>query len=154
MSPSIEVQHVVPSATELAHTLTQFFLHLDRSNYAALLALTHAHFRWHRQGKMLDGHDDVHAALNQRAVTQRVAHVITNVAVEDEQPGNTTLGAYMTAYRFDDGRPLEGPATIAGPLRLSRVTTRFEAGDRNNAGWRIAEQVIAPLFQFGTTDAH
>jgi hypothetical protein len=155
---------VAPSLGDLAHTLAQFFLHLDHSDYPAVLALTHARFRWHRQGKLLDGHADVLAALNERPATQRVVHVITNAVIEETRPGSITLGAYMTAYRSGDGAPPDGPATIAGPLRLSRVSTRFEApreASRNAsneaehetgssaAGWRIAEQILTPLFNFG-----
>ncbi|WP_233831697.1 hypothetical protein [Paraburkholderia sp. ZP32-5] len=171
MSQTFETPHVAavaPSASELEHTLTQFFLHLDRSSYAALLALTHARFRWHRQGKILDGHTDVLAALNERPSTQRVVHVITNAVVEDATPASITLGAYMTAYRSGDGPPPDGPATIAGPLRLSRVTTRFEAQNKAHnkaqsetpneastdtcscaSGWLITEQILTPLFSFG-----
>lgn len=155
MSQTFEAARVAPSTTELAHTLAQFFLHLDRSDYAALLALTHERFRWHRQGKILDGHAEVIAALNERPATQRVVHVITNTVVEDERPGCITLGAYMNAYRSGDQVLAEGPATIAGPLRLSRVTTRFEAGDSDgNAGWRIAAQILTPLFSFDAAGMH
>lgn len=146
MSPSQQVESSKVLAAELSHCLNRFFLHLDRSDYHALLSLTREDFRWHRQGKILEGHVAVRAALSERAVKQRTVHVITNAAIESDQDAQITLGAYMTAYRSGDLDDIKAPATIAGPLRLSRVTTRFTHDDRQ--GWLIAEQILLPLFEF------
>jgi hypothetical protein len=130
---------------ELEPLLNRFFFYLDHSDYAALIAMTHEDFRWHRQGRVLDGHAAVIAALHERPVTQRSAHVITNTFVESWRDGEAVTGSYMTAYRFDNGERQTGPVTISGPLRLSRVTTRFV---RDADHWRIAEQRLASEFEF------
>lgn len=147
MSSEIEQLHVEPSLlAALEPLLMRFFFYLDRADYAALVALTHDDFRWHRQGKILDGHAAVIAALHERPVTQRVVHIITNTFVEGQHNDNAVTGSYMTAYRFDNGQLQTGPMTIPGPLRISRVTTRFKRCGAT--GWQMTEQRLVPEFEF------
>lgn len=100
---------------------------------------------WHRQGKTLRGHPEILAALEERSATQRIRHVVTNAFLDEADGEEMLLVAYMTAYRFDDGKPSSGPVLIDGPFRLSLVRTRFA---RSAGEWRIVELSLTAEFEF------
>lgn len=129
----------------LVQALHFFFYCLDERRYDDLVALFTENGVWNRQGERLQGHASIRRALDARSPTQRIRHVLTNVFVAGRSDGLVTLKAYMTAYRHDDGTPTVEPPRIAGPLRMSLLSTTFEqAGD----GWLIAEQTLTPEFEF------
>ncbi len=133
---------VTPSPEQ---TLLAFFDHLDERRYDALLSLMTQDAIWHRQGQRLQGHAQILAALQQRSNTQRIRHLVTNLLQRSAGADEARLTHYMTALRHDDGAVHAGPVTIAGPLRMSLVTTHLV---RVAGAWRIAEQAIATEFEF------
>lgn len=125
--------------------INSFFLHLDRSDYSSLLQLATKDFRWHRQGKELEGKEGVLNALRERPAHDKVAHVITNTVVENVNSTCATVHSYLTAYRAPSLSE-DGPASTLGPLRLSHVVTRLIK--EPSGSWLISEQKIQPLFEF------
>jgi hypothetical protein len=130
---------------ELLQVTHRFFCCLDERRYGELLARMSPEAVWHRQGKTLRGHPEILAALEERSKTQRIRQVITNAFLDETNGEPAELRAYMTAYRFDDGKPSRGPVVIDGPSRLSLVHTRFA---RRGGEWRIVEQSLTPESEF------
>jgi hypothetical protein len=123
----------------------RLFYYLDESNYRDLAGLFTAHGCWKRQGELLTGHAQITAALSKRSTTQRIRHVITNTMVTAASDTSAGLTAYMTAYRFDDGRRHEGLVCISRPFSLSVVKARLQAIDSR---WLVSELELVPEFQF------
>ena len=127
---------------QLIHLLFYF---LDESNYRDLAGLFTVHGCWKRQGELLTGHAQITAALSKRSTTQRIRHVITNTMVTAASDRSASLTAYMTAYRFDDGRRHEGLVYISRPFLLSVVKATLQAVDGR---WLVSELDLVPEFQF------
>jgi hypothetical protein len=132
--------------SDLQQITHRFYYCLDEQRYDDLVALMRPDARWHRQGKVLDGHAAIRDALNERPRSQVIRHVITNTFVDGDSGNEATLNAYMTAYRFDDGTRRERPVTITGPFRMLLVRKRFV---REAGGWLIAESIGTVEFEFG-----
>ena len=126
-------------------TVLRFVDCLDEGDYAPLVSLMTGDAVWHRQGKTLRGHDEILAALHERSATQRIRHLVTNLLQRSETPTETSFTHYMTALRHDSGVAVQGPVTIVGAFRMSRVSTRLV---RAGGQWLIAEQAIVPEFEF------
>jgi hypothetical protein len=130
---------------ELAQLTYRFYYLLDECRYAELVAAFGDDGVWHRQGKRLEGHAQIMAALQGRPRTQRTRHVITNPFVSESDADGATVIAYMTAFRFDDGTMHDPPFQIEGPFRFNLVKIRFA---HEGGAWRIAEQWGTPEFEF------
>lgn len=126
-------------------TLLQMFDHLDERRYDALVALMTPDAIWHRQGQRLVGHAQIRGALDARSATQRIRHLVTNLLVLPDGDDTVKCRHYMTALRHDDGMQHTGPVSIAGPFRMSLVTSRLV---RRDGVWRVAEQAIDTEFEF------
>ena len=132
-------------------TILAMFDHLDERRYDALLTLMAPQAVWHRQGQRLQGHAQILAALQQRSDTQRIRYLVTNLLQRWATGDEAQFSHYMTALKFDDGKPHEpygpnaGPVTISGPFRMSLVTTQLV---RLDGAWRVAEQAIVTEFEF------
>lgn len=140
------------SAFEACTQLTHRFFHcLDERRYDEMLAMMRPDAVWLRQGKRLAGHAQIRAALDERSASQRIRHVVTNGFVEREDAAGADYNAYMLGYRYDDGTPRQPPLTIAGPVRMLLIKTRFvrEAG----GAWRIQEMSAIPEFEFAQPKA-
>ena len=131
-----------PDLLQLTH---RFYYCLDEFRYQDLASLMREDGVWHRQGKVLKGRAQVVAALEERPRTQRIRHVITNAFLESESADAASLVAYLTAYKYDDGKPIKATPTIDGPFRLLLVKKRFA---KSNGKWMIAESAGAPEFEF------
>lgn len=130
----------------LLQTTHRFFWYLDEFRYDDLVALMLPEATWHRQGKILAGHAQIRAALDERPRSQRIRHVVSNAFIDRMDGDNVAhFICYMIGYRADEGVPKPAPQTIDGPLRLLLVRTRFE---RRDGQWRLAEQIAAPEFDF------
>lgn len=132
--------------SELQQITHRFYYYLDEQRYEDLVALMRPDARWHRQGKILEGHAAVLAALHERPRTQIIRHLITNTFLDRASDGEATLRAYLTAYRYDDGTPRKPPVSIGGPFRILLVQKRFV---REGSSWLIAESIGTPEFEFG-----
>lgn len=130
---------------ELLQLTHRFYYDLDESRYPDLVAAFHGDGIWHRQGKVLKGHSQIMAAMQERPRTQHTRHVITNAFLSESGAASATLIAYMTAYRFDDGTERKPPYPIEAPFRFNLVKIRFV---REGGAWRIAEQWGTPEFEF------
>lgn len=128
--------------TQLAH---QLFYYLDEARYADLVALFGATGKWHRQGEILVGPEQIMQALLKRPATQRVRHIVSNSLIESQADDLVRHVCYMTAYRFDDGATHAGPVPISRPFRLSVVRSTMR---RTGTGWNIDEMVMTPEFEF------
>lgn len=129
----------------LSQATHQFFWYLDEFRYQDLVATMEPEARWHRQGKILAGHQEILAALESRSRTQKIRHVITNVQVTDHSADEAGTIAYMTSYKHDDGSQAPLPRKISAPAGFLLVQTRFRRhGDR----WLISEQSATPEFLF------
>lgn len=77
-----------PDMKQCENQILLFFRYLDEQQYEALVALLAPDAVWHRQGKVLQGPSQVHAALMQRSLTMKIAHIITNlVFVKSDKDG-------------------------------------------------------------------
>jgi hypothetical protein len=142
------------SQESLFETLVQithrFYWCLDEFRYQDMLEMMREDCVWHRQGKVLKGRDQVHAALNERPASQRIRHLITNPFIAERTNNTARLTAYMIGYKADEGVKKPAPQTIDGPLRLLLLDIVFEfSGGR----WWIAEQKAVPEFEFRSSTA-
>jgi hypothetical protein len=145
LSPSPE--STLSASAQLIH---QLFYFLDEADYPKLVALFLPQGTWKRQGELLTGHVQILSALSKRPATQRIRHVISNVFLSATEPTSVTLTAYMTAYRFDDGRHQTGSVTISRPFRLSVVHAKLQAID---GCLRVAELDLVSAFEFAADSA-
>lgn len=111
-----------------------FFRDLDESDYASLAQRLAPDGVWHRQGKVLRGRDEVRQALALRSPTQRIHHLIVNLAADACEPRRCALRGYMLVVRHDSGAPLAGPAPLRGIENIR--TTRVEL-ERRDGQWLI-----------------
>lgn len=139
---TVDVTMALPGCMQVTH---QLFYFLDESKYENLVALFTPNGTLHRQGALLTGRSEIMQAMSKRSTTQRIRHVITNGFIESQSPEKVHLVAYMTAYRFDDGRLHAGTVEINRPLRLSLVRAALQPSDE---GWRISEMTFTPEFEF------
>jgi ketosteroid isomerase-like protein len=112
-----------------------FFRHLDDNDYAGLVKKLTPDAQWHRQGAVLAGHDAVLAALSKRSPTVRIHHLITNLVADSFDDAHYTMRAYMLVVRHDDGKPLAGPAPLAG---IENIRTTHIKLKHANGQWLIA----------------
>lgn len=136
------------SYADLQQLVHRFYHHLDERKYHDLVAMMRPDATWHRQGKVLRGRDQVLAALNERPPTLVIRHIITNTFLEHETDNDAQLIAYMTAYRYDDGKPATArPLAIDSPYRVLLIKKRFV---RVDGQWWIAESAGTTEFEFTT----
>lgn len=114
----------------------RFFRHLDDRNYEALCGLLAPDSLWWRQGKVLCGPADAHAALLQRSGTLRIAHIMTNLVVDEFSPQRCVMRGYLLVVRHDPGVVVSGPVRLDGldSVRTMHIRTKF-LGDQ----WLIDE---------------
>lgn len=124
----------------LTQRLHAFFSDLDERRYDEVVERFLPEGRWLRQGRWLEGRSAVRAALDARAASIKVRHVITNVVVraDEAEPVEAQVEAYMTAYR-----QLEGAAPALFRLNLVTNVFRLHQGE-----WLLAEQQLLPEFEF------
>ncbi len=130
------------SLVQITH---RFFWCLDEFRYQDILSMMLPDAVWHRQGRALQGHAQILAALNERSNTQRIRHVITNPFVAEESGDSARLIAYMIGYKCDEGVKQAAPQTIDNALRFLLVETHFKRGEGR---WLIAQQRGTPEFEF------
>ncbi|MFC5497309.1 nuclear transport factor 2 family protein [Caenimonas terrae] len=122
----------------LTQGLNAFFNHLDERRYGELAAMFLPAGRWLRQGRWLEGHAAIAAALNGRPATTRVRHIVSNVVVARRGADEADVQAYLTAYRR-----LENQAPALFSINLVGNVFRRQAGR-----WLLAEQQLVREFEF------
>jgi hypothetical protein len=112
-----------------------FFRDLDDSDYDRLVSRMTADGVWHRQGKVLNGRDAVLQALAARSKTMRIHHLISNLFADTVGDDRCVMRGYMLVVRHDAGRPLQGPAPLAG---IENIRTTHVELARVDGAWLIA----------------
>ena len=113
-----------------------FFRHLDERRYDALVTLLAADAVWHRQGKVLNGPREVHAALMQRSATMKIAHIITNLVFDEYETERCTLRGYMLVVRHEPGGELGRPSPLEGIESIRDMHVKMH---RDADRWFITE---------------
>lgn len=131
--------------SELLQITHRFFYYLDERRYKDLIDLMRVDCVWYRQGKVLTGHPQVMAAMEERSTTQIIRHIVTNAFLDQANEDEAALTAYLTAYKYDDGSPRTPPVTIDRPFRLLLVKKQFV---REGGRWLIAACSATPEFEF------
>lgn len=142
---AIEQKSLAGMYAILSQVTHQFFWYLDEFRYQDLVATMEPEARWHRQGKVLTGHQEILAALELRSRTQKIRHVMTNLQISSLSADEAATIGYMTAYKHDDGADAPLPRSISAPSGLLLVQTRFR---RHGDQWLISEQAATPEFVF------
>lgn len=101
------------------------FRDLDESRYDDLVRRLAPDGVWLRQGQ----------TLARRSATQRIHHLICNLAAHAWSADHCALRGYMLVVRHDSGSPLSGPAPLAGVDTIR--TLRVELA-RRDGEWLIA----------------
>lgn len=154
-----------PDMKQCENQVLLFFRYLDEQQYDALVALLAPDAVWHRQGKVLQGPSEVHAALMQRSPTMKIAHIITNlVFVKCDNGGEgdnhgidarnidkrdinerdinechsveCIVRGYMLVVRHEPGAPLDGPAPLKGVESIRSIHIRMR---QMEGQWMIVE---------------
>ncbi|AMG37028.1 nuclear transport factor 2 family protein [Achromobacter xylosoxidans] len=111
-----------------------FFRDLDENRYDDLVRRLAPDGVWLRQGQTLAGRDAVLAALARRSPTQRIHHLICNLAAHAWSADRCAIRAYMLVVRHDSGAALSGPAPLTGIDTIR--TTHIELA-RHDDAWLI-----------------
>lgn len=128
---------------ECMSVVNQFFRNLDLRDYAGIVALMAPDGEWHRQGKVLKAGQMVIDTLNERSPTMVIVHMLTNMFCETK--GDTaTVHCYMTAYRHDDGKPVDGAAPLSPPASMARIESQMV---RLQGKWRVKKSSSTPIFK-------
>jgi hypothetical protein len=112
-----------------------FFRDLDENDYESLVVRMTADAVWHRQGKVLNGRAAVLQALSARSGTMRIHHLISNLFADVADDNRCAMRGYMLVVRHEAGRPLEGPAPLAG---IENIRTTHVELARVDGAWLIA----------------
>jgi hypothetical protein len=125
--------------------ICRFFYYLDEWRYEDMMRLMSVDAVWVRQGETLCGEAAIRAALEKRNPKLRIRHVITNSIVDQKNDGTAFAIFYLTSYKHDDARHLDGPAKISGPFRFLTIESNFVQIDNR---WHIQKLVNVDQFHF------
>ena len=121
-----------------------FFMDLDVGAFEALVGRMAPGGRWHRQGKVLSGRQNILDAMAERGPDVRTAHLVTNLRIVQANETAATARFYMTAFRYDG-------AVVAGapsPMNLPGSIGLYECDcTLIENGWRIEELRADPRFR-------
>jgi hypothetical protein len=111
-----------------------FFRDLDENDYDALVSRMAADGVWYRQGKVLNGRQNVLRALSVRSKTMRIHHLISNLCTDRADDKRCVMRGYMLVVRHDAGKPLDGPAPLHG---IENIRTTHVELARVDGTWLI-----------------
>jgi len=112
------------------------FRDLDENRYESLAARFAPAGVWHRQGKVLQGRDAIVQALELRSRTQRIHHLITNLAADVVEADRCVMRGYMSVVRHDSGVPLTGPAPLSG---IENIRTTHVELAKTDGRWLVVK---------------
>lgn len=119
-----------------------FAYHLDRGELDAMLELFTPDAVFDRAGQVLDGIDEIRAAMRQRPTDIVTRHVLTNVHFLSVEPGVAEAQSYVTVYHAKATESGQADGSPAG--RLMEFRDRFQ---KTPDGWRIASRAARPIFE-------
>jgi hypothetical protein len=112
-----------------------FFRDLDQNSYESLVERLTPDGVWLRQGKVMEGRDAVRQTLSKRSPTGRVHHLITNLMADKITADSCEMRGYMLVVRYDNGKPIEGPAPFSG---IENIRTTHVTLVRKDGRWLIS----------------
>ena len=112
-----------------------FFRDLDDNAYDSLAGRMAPDGVGHRQGMVLNGREAVLQALSTRSKTMRIHHLIANLLADVVDEHRCVMRAYMLVVRHDAGRPITGPAPLAG---IENIRTTHVDLARRDGRWLIS----------------
>ncbi|VCU71757.1 hypothetical protein PIGHUM_03847 [Pigmentiphaga humi] len=130
---------------DCSRLMLAFYDRFDNWDYEAMAAMFAEEGVWLRAGKRLVGRQSILDELSTRATTQVIRHVVTNLIVDVLDRQHARSSCYVTAWRYDDGRPRADPPVVRWPAMLVVVTAMLE---RRGACWQIAGKETRREFLF------
>ncbi|MDX3906344.1 MAG: nuclear transport factor 2 family protein [Pigmentiphaga sp.] len=121
----------------------RFYLALDASDFDTVAASMAGHGVWHRQGRALQGPEQVRQALAERPAGRRTAHLVQNLVVDVTAPDRATA-RYMTLVYRVDGAEAAGPVALPPPLSISMYEERLCRSAQGD--WLVEEKRSRRVF--------
>ncbi|MET4579211.1 hypothetical protein [Ottowia thiooxydans] len=115
--------------------LSRFYFCLDERKYTEMLELMDIDSIWHRQGKILRGHEQILQALQSRPESKKVRHIITNAFWDARSNSTCTAFAYQTVYLQVPSEP----GLPAKPTHASKISAIKADMRHSDTGWSIME---------------
>lgn len=134
-SAQVEIESACNATTQ------RFFHCLDTHDDPAAVALFDADGIWERQGKRLQGHVAVLAALAARSAERATCHVITNVVTTVQDASTARVDFCLSTYEGQQG---DDTAPIG---RLASIRRCVDSMVRVGDDWRIAHKSTEQLFR-------
>ncbi|WP_051237576.1 nuclear transport factor 2 family protein [Ottowia thiooxydans] len=130
-----------------AQTISRFYALLDGIDSGSVGAMFAADGVWHRQGAELRGPDAVNAALAQRPVGRRSAHLISNLHFDAGEESQIKARYLLQVFRHDADS--ENALAAASPmegsmLAITSVQDLLQRG--NNGEWVLLKKQSSTLF--------
>lgn len=122
-------------------TILLFFQALDERRYGDQCALMEDTGTWLRQGKLLHGPDEIHAAMGQRPADIHTAHLVANLDVQISSAG-ADASFLMQVFAHHGSAAGEMP-----PPALSQIARYSVALVRDGSEWRIRSIRSIVLFK-------
>lgn len=125
----------------VTRTILYFFKALDERRYEDLVALFGENGTWHRQGKLLNGADEVLDALKARSQDLTTVHCISNIIVEPTSVG--AAATFVATVFAGQGAPA-GEALKATTTRVARYKCVLACRPE---GWRLQSLSSETVFR-------
>ena len=124
-----------PAEMQVQHLVFKLFYALDTRDYHGVADCFHDDGVWLRQGKRLVGKKQMVEALELRSPTMVIHHVATKLTFHAESDTKGKMVCYLTAYRHDPGKAVDGPLPLSGPAQVG-----FCRGELTQVGgeWRLS----------------
>jgi len=137
--------NIIERAWNCQQTLTKLFYYLDEKQYDDLLSIFEQDGIWFRQGKVLEGHSAIMAAMQARSATYAIRHMVSNFLVTQVDGDVVEVVSYLTAYANDNGVKPEKPVTIRAPMSIFVVKAKLRYSP---IGIKVIELDLVPEFIF------
>ncbi|VCU68250.1 SnoaL-like domain protein [Pigmentiphaga humi] len=125
-------------------TIHRFYAALDASDFDTVAACMTGDGYWPRQGRELRGPEQVRAALADRPIGRTTAHLVQNLVVDVQGPGDAIARFMTLVYRVDLPAAAAGPAPLPAPLSISAHEEHLRrSGDGQ---WLIAKKSARRIF--------
>jgi 3-phenylpropionate/cinnamic acid dioxygenase small subunit len=119
-----------------------FAHHLDARRYDAVLDLFTDEGTFERLGTIFTGREEISRFLQARPVDMVTRHLCTNIRIVLQSTDQAT-GVCYVLFLSGKARP-DGELPVTPSLPA--VVEYHDAFSRTNAGWRIAERRVRPVF--------
>lgn len=122
--------------------LSRMFLKLDQLDNEAIPAYFTEDAVWQRQGKTLQGREQILEEMRARPAQLFVQHILHQLVCEDVQRDRIRASAYMSVYRRD------GPVALPHPAQAPDMLVSWEVEfSRCGEAWRISHLASKHLYR-------